>query len=47
MLDVHDVNKRFGGNVVLRKVSLTINPGDVVGLIGPTGLMCLKMAESF
>jgi branched-chain amino acid transport system ATP-binding protein len=37
MLDVHDVSKRFGGNVVLQKVSLTINPGDVVGLIGPNG----------
>ena len=37
MLDVHEVSKWFGGNVVLQNVSLTIHPGDVVGLIGPNG----------
>jgi branched-chain amino acid transport system ATP-binding protein len=37
MLDVHQVSKWFGGNVVLENVSLTIHPGDVVGLIGPNG----------
>ena len=37
MLDVHQVSKWFGGNVVLQNVSLAIHPGDVVGLIGPNG----------
>jgi len=37
MLDVYDVSKWFGGNAVLNHISLTIRPGDVVGLIGPNG----------
>jgi branched-chain amino acid transport system ATP-binding protein len=37
MLEVYDVSKWFGGNAVLKGVSLTIRPGDVVGLIGPNG----------
>ncbi len=37
MLEVHDVSKWFGGNAVLNHVSLTIQPGDVMGLIGPNG----------
>jgi branched-chain amino acid transport system ATP-binding protein len=37
MLEVYDVSKWFGGNAVLNHISLTIRPGDVVGLIGPNG----------
>ena len=37
MLEVHDVSKWFGGNAVLNHISLSIRPGDVVGLIGPNG----------
>ncbi|HXZ24364.1 MAG TPA: ATP-binding cassette domain-containing protein, partial [Methanomassiliicoccales archaeon] len=34
---VHNVSKQFNGNTVLRDVSATIYPGDVLGLIGRSG----------
>lgn len=37
ILDVQDVLKRFGGLTAVNYVSLTINPGEIVGLIGPNG----------
>lgn len=36
-LEVRDVAKRFGGQVALSHVSLTVRPGEIVGLIGPNG----------
>ncbi len=37
MLEVFGVSKSFGGNIVLKNVSLRINSDEVVGLIGPNG----------
>jgi ABC-type branched-subunit amino acid transport system ATPase component len=37
VLEAVDVSKRFGGVHALRKVSLRLGEGDVVGLIGPNG----------
>src|SRR5918912_4602347 len=37
MLAVDRVGKRFGGLVALSEVSLTVEPGSIVGLIGPNG----------
>jgi branched-chain amino acid transport system ATP-binding protein len=36
-LVVHDLNKRFGGNHVLKGVNFEINGPELVGLIGPNG----------
>src|SRR5437588_7189125 len=36
-VEVRDVHKRFGALEVLRGVSLTVQPGDVVVIIGPSG----------
>jgi branched-chain amino acid transport system ATP-binding protein len=36
-LVVHDLNKRFGGNHVLRGVNFEINGPELIGLIGPNG----------
>ncbi len=37
MLEIIDITKRFGGIVALKKVSLNIREGEVLGLIGPNG----------
>ena len=36
-LDVRDVSVRFGGVQAVADVSVTLRPGEVVGLIGPNG----------
>jgi sulfate-transporting ATPase len=36
-LDVRDLTVRFGGVLALSDVSLSVEPGEVVGLIGPNG----------
>ncbi|MBO6158582.1 MAG: amino acid ABC transporter ATP-binding protein [Firmicutes bacterium] len=37
MLNLRDVCKKFGSNVVLDHVSLDVNKGDVVAILGPSG----------
>lgn len=37
MIDVRDVAKRFGDNVVLKQINLQLPAGRVLGLIGPSG----------
>lgn len=37
LLEVEKVTKTFGGLVANRDVSLTVNDGEIVGLIGPNG----------
>ena len=36
-LELHGVGVRFGGLVALENVSLTVAPGEVVGVMGPNG----------
>ena len=36
-LEVHHLQKSYGGRKVVRDVSLTVRRGDVVGLLGPNG----------
>lgn len=37
MIEIKDVSKAFGDNVVLEKVSLSIDEGEIFGLIGVSG----------
>jgi branched-chain amino acid transport system ATP-binding protein len=37
LLEVSHVSQRFGGVVANKDVSLTVAPGEIVGLIGPNG----------
>lgn len=51
LLDVQDIHKRFGGNEVLKGVSLQARAGDVISLIGSSGsgkstlLRCINLLE--
>ena len=51
MIEVKNVKKKFGENVVLDGIDLTINKGDVIAIIGPSGtgkstlLRCIDRLE--
>ncbi len=37
MLEIKEIGKKYGNRLVLRKASLTLKKGEVVGLLGPNG----------
>lgn len=37
MLELRDIHLAYGSNVVLKRVNLTVNRGEVVVLVGPSG----------
>ncbi len=51
MIDVINLEKRFGDNQVLRGISITIEKGDIIVVVGPSGsgkstfLRCLNCME--
>ena len=51
MLEIRDIKKSFGDNLILDGVDLTINKGDVVVILGPSGsgkttlLRCINFLE--
>lgn len=36
-IQLRQLKKQFGEQVVLRQINLTVNSGEIVGLIGPSG----------
>ena len=52
MLTVHNLTKHFDGNQVLKGVSLSVNKGDVIAIIGQSGggkttlLRCINFLEA-
>lgn len=51
MLEIKDLRKNFGTKKVLKGVDLTVNKGDIIGIIGPSGcgkstfLRCINLLE--
>ena len=51
MIQIKNVKKKFGENIVLDGIDLTIHKGDVIGIIGPSGtgkstlLRCIDRLE--
>ena len=51
MLEIRNIKKSFGDNLILNGVNLTINKGDVVVILGPSGsgkttlLRCINFLE--
>ena len=51
MIEIKNLEKSFGTNHVLRGISTTINEGEVIAVIGPSGggkstfLRCLNCLE--
>ncbi|HKM01890.1 MAG TPA: amino acid ABC transporter ATP-binding protein [Sedimentibacter sp.] len=51
MIEINKVNKKFGDNHVIKDVSLKVNQGDKVVIIGPSGsgkstlLRCMNLLE--
>ena len=51
MLEIKKLEKSFGEKRVLKGINLTINKGDIIGIIGPSGcgkstlLRCINLLE--
>ena len=51
MLEIRNLEKSFGNKKVLRGINLTVNKGDIIGIIGPSGcgkstlLRCINRLE--
>ena len=52
LVELHDVVKRFGTHTVLNRVSLTVEPGEIIAIVGRSGsgkstmLRCINGLES-
>ena len=51
MLEVKNLKKCFGNNVVLKDINFKVNKGDIISIVGPSGsgkstlLRCINMIE--
>ena len=51
MLEIKNLEKNFGEKRVLKGINLTVNKGDIIGIIGPSGcgkstlLRCINLLE--
>ena len=47
LLAVDNLSKRFGGFVALDGISISVNPGERIGLIGPNGSARARWSIAF
>ncbi len=50
MIEIKELEKKFGETVILDKISLTVNKGEILGFLGPNGAgksTTMKMITSF
>ncbi|MDR2393744.1 MAG: amino acid ABC transporter ATP-binding protein [Treponema sp.] len=47
MIQLEHISKSFGGNPVLRDISLSINKGEIVSIIGPSGAGKTTLLRTF
>ncbi|MFV8748219.1 amino acid ABC transporter ATP-binding protein [Staphylococcus epidermidis] len=51
MINIKNLNKKFGANEVLRDINLTVDKGEVIAIIGPSGsgkstlLRCMNLLD--
>ena len=51
MLEIKNLKKSFGTKKVLKGINLSVNKGDIIGIIGPSGcgkstlLRCINLLE--
>ena len=37
IFEVRDLTKSYDGRAILKKISMEVHPGEIVGLLGPNG----------
>lgn len=51
MLEIKNLKKKFGNNIVLNDISFKVNKGDIISIVGPSGsgkstlLRCINLLE--
>ncbi len=51
MLEIKNLSKKFGNNLILKNINFKVNKGDIITIVGPSGsgkstlLRCINMLE--
>ena len=51
MLEIKNLSKKFGNNLILKNINFKVNKGDIITIVGPSGsgkstlLRCINMLD--